>query len=233
VICKMAILIVALAALLPVAAQTETLPSEQSGGSASNAQPDRPCHPTYPAAAVKARAEGVTMMKLTIDAHGQISKAEVVDSAGSTPEHKLLDQAVVRVMKGCLWSKPKIDANGEAIEYSVTMGYHWGLPPADGSPSKAHPARLGTVEPRCRPVYPPVALRAGAQGVTVLRMVVDSSGHVRSTEVLQSAGETAEHKLLDEAAAAALPLCPYVPGTGTDGMPIGSSLTVSYVWKLE
>lgn len=232
-ICKMAILMVAMAALPPVAAQTETQPSEQSGGSVSITQPDRPCHPTYPAAAVKARAEGVTMMKLTIDTHGQISKAEVVDSAGSSPEHKLLDQAVVRVMRGCLWSKPKIDANGQATEYSVTMGYHWGLPPADGSPSKAHPARLGTVEARCRPVYPPAAIRAGAQGVTVLQMVIDPSGHVRSTEVLQSAGETAEDKLLDDAAAAALPHCPYVPGTGTDGKPIGSSITVSYVWKLE
>lgn len=191
------------------------------------------CQPAYPSAARASRAEGVTKLALLIDAEGRIASADVVESSGPTAEHKLLDQEVARAVKGCSLFRRKLDANGQGVPYSITMGYRWGLPPADGSPSKAHPPRLISVEPRCKPVYPPAALRAGAHGQTVVEMVVDATGKVKSAETVESAGPSPEHKLLDQAAVEALPRCPYIPGTGTDGKPIGARITVSYVWKLE
>ncbi len=76
-------------------------------------------------------------------------------------------------------------------------------------------------------------MRAGAHGDTVLRLTIDAAGHAKSVEVVQSAGDSPEHKLLDAAAAEALPRCPYVPGTDMDGKPIGSVVIVKYGWKLE
>jgi len=213
------------------AAAITTEPGETAGHDGASVTRQN-CQPAYPPAARAARAEGVTKLALLIDADGHIASADVVVSSGPTAEHKLLDQEVAQAVKGCTLFRRKLDANGQGVPYSITMGYHWGLPPADGSPSKAHPPRLISVEPSCKPVYPPAALRADVQGETVVEMIVDSAGKVKSAEVVQSAGQSPEHKLLDQAAAEALPRCPYTPGTDTDGKPIGARVTVNYVWKL-
>ena len=227
-------LLAAAGLLLSMAANAETSATGAAEAASRNGTNDarRSCQPVYPPAALAARAEGVTKLKMLIDADGRIASAEVVETSGPTPEHKLLDQEVARAVQGCALFRRKLDANGQGVPYSITMGYQWGLPPADGSPSRAHPPRLVSVESGCKPVYPPAALRAGAQGETVVEMLVDAAGKVRSTEVVQSAGPSPEHKLLDQAAAEALPHCPYTPGTGTDGKPVGARLTVNYVWKL-
>jgi TonB family protein len=221
--------------LAALAANAAAITPESGQATSHDGTPDarRSCQPVYLPAARAARAEGVTKLAFQIDADGRIASADVVESSGPTPEHKLLDQEVARAVKGCSLFRRKLDANGQGVPYSITMGYHWGLPPADGSPSKAHPPRLISVESSCKPVYPPAALRAGVQGQTVVEMVVDAAGEVKSAEVVQSAGQTTEHKLLDQAAVEALPRCPYTPGTDTDGKPIGARITVSYVWKLE
>jgi len=192
------------------------------------------CQPAYPPAAFQAKAEGVTSLNVEIDPQGRIASAEVSKSAGDTPAHKLLDQAIVQSLVGCSMYTPKLDANGQAIGYPLMMQFQWHLPSRDGKPwPRPQPARLSALDAACRPAYPPAALRVQAEGTTRLRVTLDAAGHVKAMDVIQSSGDTAEHKLLDQAASEALARCPYTPGTDWDGKPIGAMLELVYTWKLD
>ena len=205
-----------------------------SAAPASGIRTGADCQAHYPAAALKAKAEGTTKLQLAIDAAGRIDSAQVVESAGLTPEHKLLDNAVVRSLTGCTLWQPRRDVDGHPIPYTLSMSYVWRLPNADGSSSsKARPLHLASNDPTCRPIYPPAALRSQAQGTTVLGMTVDSTGRVTSTEVRRSAGTSDEHRLLDQAAAESLARCPVTPGTDENGRPIGSQIELAYHWRLD
>ncbi len=191
------------------------------------------CQPAYPPAALNARVEGRTGMKVFVGTDGSIASVEVVRRAGDTPEHKLLDRTIAHALLGCPMYRPKLDADGQAVGYPMSLEFHWLLPSPDGKSRMPHPARLVALAPACKPAYPADALRAQAQGRTRLRVWLDAAGQVTSTEVVESAGDTPAHKLLDQAAAAAFARCPYTPGTDVDGKPASAMLELNYVWKLE
>lgn len=191
------------------------------------------CQPRYPPAALKAGVEGKTELNVFIDADGSIASAEVVRSAGDTPEHKLLDRTVALALLGCPMFRPKLDAEGHGVGYPLSLAFDWLLPSPDGKPRRPHPAHLVALTPACKPAYPPAALQARAEGWTRVRVWLDAAGHVISTEVVKSAGDTPAHKLLDETAAASFPRCPYTPATDVHGKPADAMLELNYVWKLQ
>jgi len=101
----------------------------------------------------------------------------------------------------------------------------------------AAPAQLFSADAkRCAPTaddYPQPAVRAEATGSSLIRFTVDSSGRVVGSEVVRSAGPTREHRLLDRVAITKFSECKFQPGRDAAGNPVGGSVSVEYVWKLN
>ncbi len=97
----------------------------------------------------------------------------------------------------------------------------------------ARPAVIYPNDPGCRPAYPAAALHARAQGSTTVRFIVGADGELAAARVVGASGATAEHKLLDDAALAALSRCPFRAGTNEFGKPISADITIIYRWVLD
>lgn len=97
----------------------------------------------------------------------------------------------------------------------------------------ARPARIDAGAARCHPEYPAAAQRAGATGSTRIRFTVDALGRIAGSQIVHASGSTREHRLMDQAAAAALAQCPVQVGTDEQGRPVGTTTDVDYVWSLN
>lgn len=110
-------------------------------------------------------------------------------------------------------------------------------PPAAPAPPapkfKARAAVIDASAAACKPEYPAAALRAEASGTTRIRFTVDATGAITKSDVVSSAGPTREHRLLDRAAVTAFSRCPVKAGIDENGKPVGTSVDVEYVWKME
>lgn len=107
---------------------------------------------------------------------------------------------------------------------------------AGAEPSPRVAPRTGGVNAsaiQCRPEYPAAAARAGATGVSHIRFTIAPGGTVTNAQILRASGPTREHRLLDQAAAAALAQCPVTIGTDDRGHPVASTADVEYVWTLD
>jgi protein TonB len=94
-------------------------------------------------------------------------------------------------------------------------------------------ARINAGAAQCHPEYPAAAQRAGATGSTRIRFTVDALGRIAGSQILHPSGPTREHRLMDQAAAAALAQCPVQVGTDEQGRPVGTTTDVEYVWSLN
>lgn len=88
------------------------------------------CAPTaddYPAAAKRAEATGTTRIRFTIGADGRLAGSpEVVRSAGSSREHKMLDRIAASKLAECKF-KAGVDENGKPVGASFDVEYVWKL----------------------------------------------------------------------------------------------------------
>jgi protein TonB len=108
--------------------------SDAAAGPAGAAtQPPTPCaKPAYPAAAMAARVEGITVVRISVAADGMPQKASIEKPAGATREHRLLDRAAVEHLVRCRLSPPQ---NGEPATIVVQYVWKHGLPePAASAP---------------------------------------------------------------------------------------------------
>jgi len=103
------------------------------------------------------------------------------------------------------------------------------------TPARIEPraARINAGAAQCHPEYPAAAQRAGATGSTRIRFTVDALGRIAGSQILHPSGSTREHRLMDQAAAAALAQCPVQVGTDEQGRPVGTTTDVEYVWSLN
>ena len=70
-------------------------------------------------------------------------------------------------------------------------------------------------------------------GTTRLRFTLDAQARVQGVEIMQSSGPTRENRLLDVAAKTTLATCLFAAAVGDDGVPMASTVDVTYTWKLE
>ena len=82
--------------------------------------------PEYPPAAARAGAMGTTRLRFTIDAHGQVIDAEVVEASGPTREHRILDNAAKEAFSHCEFAAG-VDADGQPVQGSFLVSYVWHL----------------------------------------------------------------------------------------------------------
>ena len=167
---------------------------------------------------------------------------DIVKHSGDTREHHLLDAAAAHFLSLCP-VQPARDADGKPVASVVKVTYTWRLDaPAresdlrvDASIGAPHslPAGINANDPACALKYPPAAFAARAQGDTRVQFDVGPDGRLLAARVVQSAGPTPEHHLLDDAAVAALSRCPLRPGTDASGNPIGGKVTVVYHWMID
>ena len=92
----------------------------------ANVQACAPKGEDYPAAATRAEATGTTKVRFTIDSAGKMVKSEVVRSAGSTREHRLLDRVAMEKLGSCNFS-PGIDEQGKPTGGTFDVDYVWKL----------------------------------------------------------------------------------------------------------
>ncbi|MBL8306257.1 MAG: TonB family protein [Rubrivivax sp.] len=88
------------------------------------------CAPTaddYPAAAKRAEATGTTRIRFTIGPDGRLAGSpEIVRSAGSSREHKMLDRLAASKLSECRF-RAGSDENGKAVGASFDVDYVWKL----------------------------------------------------------------------------------------------------------
>lgn len=87
------------------------------------------CAPTaddYPAAARRSEATGTTRVRFSVGPDGKLASSEIVRSAGSTREHKMLDRLAMTKLSECKF-KAGTDENGKAVGASFDVEYVWKL----------------------------------------------------------------------------------------------------------
>jgi protein TonB len=105
-------------------------------------------------------------------------------------------------------------------------------PPAPRRPPQAAITNLGACAPQGSD-YPPAALRVEATGTTRIRFSVSADGKLQGQEVIRSAGSSREHRTLDRVALAKLSECSFRGGIDENGKPVGATVEVEYVWKIN
>jgi periplasmic protein TonB len=80
----------------------------------------------YPAAAARAEATGTTRIRFTVNTEGRVTGSEIVKSAGSSREHKMLDRLAQSKLSECVF-KPGSDENGKPTGGTTDVEYVWKL----------------------------------------------------------------------------------------------------------
>ena len=83
----------------------------------------------YPNASIRAMATGSTTLAFSMDSEGNLRHTAILRSAGTSPEHKLLDAASVRSLWNCRFPRPE----RTNVHYNVTFDWRLQEEPASGA----------------------------------------------------------------------------------------------------
>lgn len=76
--------------------------------------------PYYPNASLRARAQGASTIRYTVNDRSEIVHAVILVSAGDTREHKLLDRSALAMVRSCRYK-----ADGTAAPGSFDFEQRW------------------------------------------------------------------------------------------------------------
>jgi len=82
--------------------------------------------PSYPPAAARAEATGVSSIKVTVGTDGRATATEIAKSSGPSREHKLLDRAAEAAIKNTCKFKPGT-VDGKPQTLTTQVDYVWKL----------------------------------------------------------------------------------------------------------
>jgi TonB family protein len=147
----------------------------------------------YPAAALRAEAEGSVFFRLDIAPDGRVSACTVTASSGSAA----LDNAACRILRSRVRAIPARNAGGNAVADVISSSIRFILP-------ELAPERAGIPVPAIRATpraplpsyvsardYPRAARAAGIEGIAYVRLVIGTDGRVRACAIAQTSGSAA------------------------------------------
>lgn len=183
----------------------------------------------YPEIAKRAGIEGKVFVKAVLDTDGSIISAEVVKGIGAG-----CDEAALKAINETQFTPGYKD--GEPVKTEITIPVKFKLKDAKSKTESAAIYKVtdemasvvGSVASIAQKVvYPDLAKRAGIEGKVIVQAVIDESGSVVSTEVLESVGSGC-----DEAAVKAITQTKFKPGI-KDGKAVKSEVTIPVKFKLD
>ncbi len=173
------------------------------------------CAETYPEAAIKANAEGATVLEFTVTQQGTVANIKVAKTSGNAD----LDAAAVRCAG--VWHYKPATQDGKPVDVGWNATVQWRLHP---SANETLPSPLpGHV---CRN-YPHGAVWDEAQGSVRVRFRIAADGTVKDAVVDKSTGNSD----LDQAALACVGAWQYKPAT-RDGVAVDWDWEANVNWYL-
>lgn len=157
--------------------------------------------PIYPKEAKKQNQQGTVVLRLLVDAHGNVQKTKINKSSG----YKSLDTAAINAAKQ--WKFTPAIRNGKPVKA-------WLQVPVNFSLNENAAPFAKKIEGEHLSVYPEGSVKNHHQGTVVLLVRVDASGKPLGTKIKQSSGDSS----LDNAAAKGVMHEKFNPPT-TNGKP--------------
>jgi TonB family protein len=140
--------------------------------------------PHYPVEALHEGEQGMVVLDVTIDAHGQVTRV-AVDPKGTTAAAVLQDAAMDAAKD---WRYAPGHKDGKAVGGVVRIPVNFSLTsdePSAGASGSSSPSVDIRYKDRNPPRYPAEAIRKGEQGNVVLDVTVDETGKVTGAQIDQ------------------------------------------------
>ena len=153
--------------------------------------------PTYPSMSKRLNEQGSVILRVLVKSDGSVGSIEIKSSS----DYPRIDQAAVDAVRN--WQFNPATRNGSPIDEWYQI------------PISMYLKDEATVVTRVEPVYPPLSLQFGEQGIVILRFLVKNDGTVGTINVKTTSG----FPRLDQAAEDALKKWRFNPAT-TGGKPV-------------
>ena len=119
----------------PAAARGPAPTTEQAGPVATDATRaaahgvhidagNQKCRPVYPHVAEREGVEGITKLRIKVDAAGHVTGAEILEPSGKQRQNRNMDQAAIEALSQCPVSSG-VDEFGRPVGGAIDINYKW------------------------------------------------------------------------------------------------------------
>ncbi len=118
---------VAAAAPAPAPAKAGPVATDATRAAAHGVRIDagnQACRPVYPHVAEREGVEGVTKLRITVDAGGRVTGAEILQASGRLRQNRNMDQAAIEALTQCPVAAG-VDEFGRPVGGAVEINYKW------------------------------------------------------------------------------------------------------------
>lgn len=87
---------------------------------------NKQCRPVYPHVAEREGVTGITKVRITIDATGHVSGAQLLEPSGKLRENRNMDQAAIEALSSCP-ATAGADETGRPVGGAIDINYKWSI----------------------------------------------------------------------------------------------------------